>query len=351
MKVEYRKREVSWCLDREGGQICLNATIIDNQINSLRITSEEFQVDISSSEIDSFMNLLVTLTETREPEISPELTSEPHNTLEPPFIPEPELTPTPEVLLVDPQQTESKILEESLPLSKEIPSTPSLDDLPMKFPDPFVTPPPHQSQQLEEASTQEEGGLPTQDPIPSPSSKAFDQKSDIASFFRVQEVEVDQVPEEKSPLELILDEEIGSQEKGQEIAPEPTQPEEVSFVHTEANIAPQEEIINISKSLEDLAEDFISSSEKLTEDTPLDPAHTADILETEPELDQTLGDDTTLIGREENESPTLLEPPPMPPLEESRPKEPAKDNEKNKNPSTSRRAELNRLLWELTRGY
>jgi hypothetical protein len=327
MKVEYRKKEISWCLDRETGQICLTATVVDNRIITLRITSENFQVDIANSEIDSFMNLLETLTEGRVPESPLETITEPTKALDIPFTPE----------------------------SEPIPSELFREDFSSKPADRFTTHPPDKPQSHEEASIPEETLPVVEDPISTPMTKVFDQKTDVASFFGVHQLEADQVPEEKSPLELLLEEETEPLKYGPEITDESSQSAEDTVLYTEADVTPEEEVTTTQQSLEDLALHFSSISEKLVEDTPLDTAHTEDLLEKEAEFDQELEDDTATVHMGEDESHDRFELPPMPPLEESSQEdgmeEEEEEEENNKKPSTSRRAELNRLLWELTRGY
>ncbi|MFW9854196.1 MAG: hypothetical protein ACFFFG_04020 [Candidatus Thorarchaeota archaeon] len=352
MNVEFRRKEVSWCLDYDGGQICLSGIMLDDRIITLRITSGDFQVDIAKSEIDSFVNLLKTSGAIKEPETSPEPFTESQDTLRPHFIPGQEEIPIPETRISELPQTESEVPAESFSTAptERIPPQLPLDDSSSKPPEPFVMLPSDRLQSLEQASVSKETPLTTEDSNSVPESEIFDQKTDMASFFGVQELETDQVPEEKSPLELLLEEEVDPRRYDEERTYDLFQGSEDTVFRMNSETVAEEQTDDAYQSLEDLAQNFFGSPENAIQDTSSDTARIANLVEKEPEPGREIEDDTTAANDREDEPSDLLEPPPMPPIEEIRPETQMDEKGKDEKPSKSRRAELNRLLWELTRG-
>ncbi|MFW9780213.1 MAG: hypothetical protein ACFFE8_15295 [Candidatus Heimdallarchaeota archaeon] len=351
MNVEFRRKEVSWCLDYDGGQICLSGIMLDDRIITLRIISGDFQVDIAKLEIDSFLNLLKTSGAIKEPEGTPEPYTEPQDALRPHFIPDKNEIATLETRISELSKMESEVQEEAFSTTQRerIPPQLPLEDSPSKPPEPFVMFASDRLQSLEKASVSSETPLTTEDASSVPESEIFDQKTDIASFFGVKPLETDQVPEEKSPLELLLEEEVGSPTYDQERKYD--QGSEDASLGINSQTVKEEQPDDVYQSLEDLAQDFFGTSENVIQETSSDTTFTSDLVEREPEFGREVENDTTAINERETESSDLLEPPPMPPLEEADPETQMDDQEKDKKPTKSRRAELNKLLWELTRGY
>ena len=58
MDVEYQKKEVTWCLDRDGPRICLRAVSINGNLKSLDISSERFHIIFENNEARDFLSVL-----------------------------------------------------------------------------------------------------------------------------------------------------------------------------------------------------------------------------------------------------------------------------------------------------
>ena len=81
MDIEYQKKEVTWCLDRDGPRICLRAVAINNELQHLQISSESFSLDLKTNEAQEFLIILKNLATSKEPaitlnEISPDIVKE-----------------------------------------------------------------------------------------------------------------------------------------------------------------------------------------------------------------------------------------------------------------------------------
>ncbi|MCK4848845.1 MAG: hypothetical protein KAT16_07480 [Candidatus Heimdallarchaeota archaeon] len=70
MDIEYQKKEVTWCLDRDGPRICLRAVAINDELQTLQISSESFSLDLKTTEAQEFLSILKNLTLSKEPTIS-----------------------------------------------------------------------------------------------------------------------------------------------------------------------------------------------------------------------------------------------------------------------------------------
>jgi hypothetical protein len=70
MDIEYQKKEVTWCLDRDGPRICLRAVAINDELQYLQISSESFNLDLKTTEAQEFLAILRKLNLSKEPAIS-----------------------------------------------------------------------------------------------------------------------------------------------------------------------------------------------------------------------------------------------------------------------------------------
>lgn len=71
MEINYQKKDITWCLDRDGPRICLRATVSNDEIQSIIINSDDFSLELDNSEIQPFIDLLTRLTEPSLEEIIP----------------------------------------------------------------------------------------------------------------------------------------------------------------------------------------------------------------------------------------------------------------------------------------
>jgi hypothetical protein len=207
MDVEYQKKEVTWCLDRVGPAICLKATAINDSLQHLEITSEEFILTFENEEAREFLAILQRIT-SHKPEpvkVSQPLptTIQPPEKIEPiaPYIEKPKVDietipvvreqiqkPAPKLdtseILEVLKQSESSLSEERISFRKKFAENKALEQ--------------KATVQMETPKIEEEtiSGIAIEEDVKS--SEVFREKLDTASFFR--EVE------EKSPLEQLLEE-------------------------------------------------------------------------------------------------------------------------------------------------
>ena len=86
MEIEYQKNEVTWCLDRDGPRICLRAVSINDELQHLEISSEDFNLTLKTTEAQEFLTIIknlatykrpsIPLTETISPDIVKEISDE-----------------------------------------------------------------------------------------------------------------------------------------------------------------------------------------------------------------------------------------------------------------------------------
>jgi hypothetical protein len=70
MDIEYQKKEVTWCLDRDGPRICLRAVSINDELQHLQISSESFSLDLKTTEAQEFLSILKNLARSNGPTIT-----------------------------------------------------------------------------------------------------------------------------------------------------------------------------------------------------------------------------------------------------------------------------------------
>ncbi|MFX0014888.1 MAG: hypothetical protein ACFFBQ_09540 [Promethearchaeota archaeon] len=59
MEIEYRNKcVVTWCLDRDGPQICLRAIARENKLRTIEIVSKDFSLEFEEEEARAFLNIL-----------------------------------------------------------------------------------------------------------------------------------------------------------------------------------------------------------------------------------------------------------------------------------------------------
>ncbi|MHA1975579.1 MAG: hypothetical protein ACW98F_02510 [Candidatus Hodarchaeales archaeon] len=217
MDVEYQKKEVSWCLDRVGPKICLKAITIDDKLQQLEITSDEFRLELENEEAIEFLGILrnvmsakpaaVPVSEDISPSISidddiipsiPTYDSLP-SSLPPIEQPKNEIMPIPKIQEEKPKpvttldtseilevlkQSESSVGEERISFRKKFAENEAREPKPD-----LKVQPEKKIEELSPSISIEENVKP---------SEVFKEKLDTASFFRE--------AEEKSPLEQLLEE-------------------------------------------------------------------------------------------------------------------------------------------------
>ncbi len=324
MDVEYQKKEVTWCLDRVGPRICLKATAINDKLQKLEITSDEFKLELENEEAREFLGVLQRITS-----LKPKLTqvskplpptpiipekiepSVPHfekseiEVVASPIVSEPIQKPTPKLntaeILEVLKQSESSLSEERISFRKKFAENEALEK---KVATPIETPQ-VQEETLPEISIEEDVKPP----------EIFTEKMDTASFFRD--------VEDKSPLEQLLEEnkkisqDITLEETPLMVSKEPDQETEIT----------QEREEQVQFSLDDLnTSAFLSKFSSKTFEEELEEQQLQTSEETQP---------TEPEHQEEEpvERSTFLS-------EEDRKKEIERE-----------RAARKKRLWELTRGF
>lgn len=329
MEIEYRKREVMWCLDREGPRICLRAVIANDQIETIKITSEDFFLEFDGSEVQEFLDLLLKLTKIEIPEREIETPT----ISEPTVISMPSEEPIDQELVSESEEPEfSEILDPSeiievlkhsemssqdeMSLSSDVSSpelkeelidetTSILEEL-EELEESFITPIPDskiQDELTEEAST------------PPGLSETFRDSFAAASFFQDTPI--------KSPLEQLLEEE----EKAEDKTP----------FHEEIQIKVQTE----EKTVEEKSDSTVSTSRLFSPDDLKTASFFSDFKS--QEMDDFLQEPETKSEEPQEELPQLK-------LEPELPKEHMTEAER-KAKIEKERAERKKRLWELTRGF
>jgi hypothetical protein len=329
LEIEYRKREVMWCLDREGPRICLRAVIANDQIETVKITSEDFFLEFDGSEVQEFLNLLLKLTKTEVPEVKIEIpiASEPtvnimatEEPIEQELVSEPEIPefseiPDPSEIIEVLKRSEISSQDEKS-LSSDVPSpeiqeeptdgTPSILEELEELEDSIIA-------SIPDSKTQEE--LTEETPSSPSLSDEFRESFTAASFFQDTPI--------KSPLEQLLEEEEKVEDKA----------------------ILQEEIKRKVETEEIAAEEPSDSTVSTSRLFGPDDLKTASFFSDFESQDM---DD--LIQEPETGFKDIIEEIPKPKLEPEPPKEPMTEAER-KAKIEKERAERKKRLWELTRGF
>ncbi|MFX0184378.1 MAG: hypothetical protein ACFE95_14955 [Candidatus Hodarchaeota archaeon] len=343
MKIEYKKREVMWCLDREGPRICLRAVIANNQIQSLKITSEDFFLEFDGSEAKGFLDLLLELTKIKLPEKEVEdlaITTptvdlaEPEELLTQVTVSEPEQSevfeiPDPSEIIEVLEHSEMRSPEEDLLSIEEslfeTDLTPEVLEKPMNETTPISE---VQEEPLGEVTPSPDLQESTDETISTPSlSETIRDSFAAASFFQDTEI--------KSPLEQLLDEEEEEEDKSafQEIIQMKAEDEEEkaeeppdSATYTPKLFGPDD--LKTASFFSDF------ESQEITV-TPQQPELEPEIkLESEPDLDQQVVKQPVIEPETEPESQ----------------KKHITESERRAK-IEKERAERKKRLWELTRGF
>ncbi len=197
MDVEYQKKEVTWCLDRVGPKICLKAVAINDKLQQLEITSEDFILEFENEEAREFLDILGKIISAKPASILEPVVVSPH--VKHVEKPKEEIVSIPETKVVKPKpilkldtaeilevlkQSESNDEEERISFVKKFAENEALVKEPTTLPI---------SQQVAEEPVP---GISAEENVRP--SEILREKLDTASFFG--EVE------EKSPLEQLLEE-------------------------------------------------------------------------------------------------------------------------------------------------
>ncbi|MFX0171064.1 MAG: hypothetical protein ACFE9L_04020 [Candidatus Hodarchaeota archaeon] len=329
MEIEYRKREVMWCLDREGPRICLRAVIANDLIETMKITSEDFFLEFDGAEAKEFLNLLLKLTKIEVPEIEIEtpIVSEPAvNMMASEERFEQELVSESEALEFSKIPDPSEIIEvlkdseissqDERSLSNDVP-TPKIQEEPTdeatsileqleELEESIVTPIPDSA--VQDELTEETSSSPSL-------SDAFLNNFATASFFQDTPV--------KSPLEKLLEDEEKTEDK--------------TILQEEIKVKIETE----EKAAEEPSDSIISTSRLFSPDDLKTASFFSDFES------QDIDD---LIQEPETESQETSEEIPQPKFEPELPKEYITEAER-KAKIEKERAERKKRLWELTRGF
>ncbi|MFX1507362.1 MAG: hypothetical protein ACFFDC_14865 [Promethearchaeota archaeon] len=326
MEIEYQNRYVvKWCLDRQGPRICLRAITTENQLRTIEIQSEGFNLKLVDNEARDFLNILNKIASTQYspdksvqehvPDVPEEIISEVKPPIEEQIIAD--IAPTTEELMAPDVPDTSEIIqvlkESERAFSEITPSSP--DDTSIVVP------------KVEEPSIQEvekeiikETAIITEALPAQEEPEAISSEIETASFF--------QQSISKSPLEMLLEGEEGEKETEEVYDKSRIEPEEQYTPPTEAKVA---------YSPEDLeTETFFSQFDtKNTVDLiPKPQAEPEPVLEPEPEP--------------KPEYKRVIELEPTPKFVK---KEPVKTEVERRAEIEKERAERRRRLWELTRGF
>ncbi|UCG02502.1 MAG: hypothetical protein JSW11_00625 [Candidatus Heimdallarchaeota archaeon] len=336
MEIEYQnKYVVTWCLDRKGSRICLQATTTENKLRKIGIISEGFNLELDDAEAIDFLNIIsqiaastqfvphkvVPIEQESPPEVKEEISPEFIPPLEEPTIPEvipkveepiaPEVPDSSEII---------QILKESERTYAEItPSSP--DDVSVEVPPEVVETTPI-SYETEEEIVKE---IPETESLPSQEeSEVTRQEIETASFF--------QQSVSKSPLEMLLEEDEGEKEE-EDVSDVPS----ISHPEVEDYTPPIESKKTYSP--DDLETEAFFSK--------FDTKRTIDLLqrpEPEPKLEPEPEPEPE--AKPEYKRAVQLEPTPQ-----FVKREPVKTEAERRAEIEKERAERRRRLWELTRGF
>lgn len=220
MDVEYQKKEVTWCLDRIGPKICLKATAINDKLQQLEITSEDFRLEFENEEAIEFLGILRNIMSARPTSVPVPEDITPHVPKHEEIIPSiPKSAQARAQVEISSIQQNEKSMEDIIPAIQEEKPKPvttldtseilevlkqsesSVGEERISFRKKFAENEALEKKLVPEVRTQQE----TEEPSPGISneenvrpSEVFKEKLDTASFFR----EAD----EKSPLEQLLEE-------------------------------------------------------------------------------------------------------------------------------------------------
>jgi hypothetical protein len=202
MDVEYQKKEINWCLDRVGPQICLKATVINDQLRQLEMTSDEFKITFEHDEAREFLGIIRKLVSAK-PESFPASDTEStpiEKPIEHPIAsPIEDFIPVPEKEAIEPKPVTSLDTSEILEVLKQSESNAGEERI--SFRKKFAENEALEKEVAEQPDSRDEidesvPGIVIEETVTP--SEFFREKLDTASFFR--EVE------EKSPLEQLLEE-------------------------------------------------------------------------------------------------------------------------------------------------
>lgn len=199
MDVEYQKKEVTWCLDRDGPRICLRAVSINGNLKSLDISSERFHIIFENNEARDFLSVLRKIVEEKSlpkshlfQEIPIDDTDIQETAALPaqeiPFIQDGPKLDTSEILNVL-KQSENNIDDSETPLLDLLTDQ---KDLNLGLNDKSI---------ISDDIPDSDSGISIEENVKP--SELFRESIDTASFFRGDTG--DEISEEKTPLEQLLE--------------------------------------------------------------------------------------------------------------------------------------------------
>ena len=323
MDIEYQKKEVTWCLDRDGPRICLRAVAINGNLKSLEISSERFQIMFENNEARDFLSILKTIVEEKSVSKSAlfqEIKTDQVKNIGIQEIPE-SISQESSIIEEAPKLDTSEILNvlKQSESSTEDLETPLLDllkdqkDLNLGLNDKAVIP-----DEIPEISS----GISVEENVKP--SDLFKESIDTASFFR--EDVSDEISEEKTPLEQLLEE-----DNKNEISPITPQDTIITSVHEE-NI-PRRTIPKEKPGITPFTPDDLSSDAFISDfnSKKVEEVETPSTMDETPDISSPVEDES---GKAE-----LMEGRKYLSFEERR-REIEKEREARK-----------KRLWELTRGF
>ena len=343
MEIEYQnKYVVTWSLDRkEGSRICLRSITSENQLRTIEIKSEGFNLELKDNEARDFLNILNQIAASAHfvPDISVKAEQVSAPTKEE-IIPEAspplekseitEATQIVEETMIPDSSEIIQVLKESERTYAEItPSSPDDISIPVTPKVEEYKPPIHEAEKeiLEEKTISPEPLHRHEEP------EVISPEIETASFFR-QSVS-------KSPLEMILEEDDGRKEV-EDVSEISTVSESEKLyetpVESKTGYSPEDLQTEAFFSQFDTKRtvDLLREAEPIPEPVP--------IPEPEPELEPE--PEPELEPEPEYKRVVQLEPTPK-----SIKKEPVKTEAERRAEIEKERAERRRRLWELTRGF
>ncbi|MHA2173415.1 MAG: hypothetical protein ACXACP_02330 [Candidatus Hodarchaeales archaeon] len=268
MDIEYQKKEVTWCLDRDGPRICLRAVAINDKLKSLEITCERFRIEFENEEAKDFLLILRRIIDSKsepKPDYLEEVKTEQVEIVNIPESPVPsssEFTVAEKTATLDTseildvlKQSEANVEEAQAPLLDLLRNQQNLD---LGLDEKDIT--------TDEIPVDQSGIMIEENVKP---SDLFKESFDTASFFH--DGQEDENSEEMTPLEQLLEDDTK-----QVPSPIPQQEILVTTVHKE-NIPPKTVVKENSQikpfSPDDLASpafisDFDSKKEEMIDSPP-----------------------------------------------------------------------------------
>jgi hypothetical protein len=327
LEIEYQnKYVVTWCLDRQGPRICLRAIRTENQLRTIEIMSEDFNLELEDAEARDFLKILnqiaistqyspertVTIEQERIADVSEEIIPEIKPPIKEPLIAD--ITPT--IAPKTPEAPDSseiiQVLKESERAFSEI--TPSSPDDASIMVSPKVEEP--SIHEVEKEKIKED--VITESPPHHWEPEAIQSEIETASFF--------QQSVSKSPLEKLLEEDEGSKDV-EEVFSE-SEPEEQYIPPVETKTAYSPEDLQTEAFFSQF--DTKRTAELIRKPEPIPEPEPAPTPEPESEFTRAV----------------QLEPTPK-----FVKKEPVKTEVERRAEIEKERAERRRRLWELTRGF